>query len=788
MQQTTRISWADFNLGSATISIDCDQFQIVIPADTVKGAAISSTNGLLTVRLELSAPLNVEGEDASLMQLEFSLDYAAAVPTILHQLLGQRLQMDQRLRSSRSASIRLPGGAAAQPVAPVDNQPRQELGARVPARRKNSSSGVLMCRKATLLESPAVSGDAAIQEEEDQRVDMPPRRETSARAARAKVMEERRRELEQSISQAETKSRQRSADKAAETQKKDATSGRGQDAAEKRKRRKSSRSIGEVRCRKEPESPVSQVSSAKEIVSSKAAGEGQLETTGCLVASRGKFQPRIYLTRSYIFLSSTDALVTEQEKAEDVSQEHEGPKVDPKEADVRESNGAVGNIKLEPAEVEIAEDDLAAHVEFSEEAVNEVVGTDEVEMEESAASELVKRISEEEESSNQAQANREQGVEEIVMHGEQLQHYGEDLEQRPSDGEGVSPMQHSLAGDKDEVEDEEVAEKSAGEVTKSKEASPIHNASNFQLEGRVEMDDFEEMMRSTKSRSPLPQARTASPVNCEGDVEQEGEWQAGDNDGQAGEGEEVRVEDVRREQEINMYPTETPEMFPELVIGSNVVQLTDCGDKIVEEVVDQNMVAEADNEVVVTGDRGEKDFGKGGFENRIKSSNCNGGVTAAVDVGSCHLRLGYFCFYIILQYVMVEKTLSHSENYSCRRDTSRRGQRVAQLAQDWSDEELENIGMEQLGGMGDFVERGVEMGEVNRAVGRGRKGKAGGSDERTCGKREVGENVSFKKKGEEKVEEKTKPERRHPLACQQWIERWRDHETPAGARSQSKST
>ena len=107
-----------------------------------------------------------------------------------------------------------------------------------------------------------------------------------------------------------------------------------------------------------------------------------------------------------------------------------------------------------------------------------------------------------------------------------------------------------------------------------------------------------------------------------------------------------------------------------------------------------------------------------------------------------------------------KKTLSHIgllrvKNDSCRRDASK-GQRVAQLAQDWSDEELENIGMEQLGGMGDFVKRGVEMGEVNRAVGRGRKGKAGGSDERTCGKREVGENVSFKKKGEEKVEEKTK--------------------------------
>merc|ERR1719402_2092210 len=101
-----------------------------------------------------------------------------------------------------------------------------------------------MCQKATLLESPAVtlsgvdareSRDTAIQE----RVDTPPIREASARAARAKVMEERRRELEQSISQAKTKSKPKAQnksnkrsgeDKADEKQKKKATS---QDAANK---------------------------------------------------------------------------------------------------------------------------------------------------------------------------------------------------------------------------------------------------------------------------------------------------------------------------------------------------------------------------------------------------------------------------------------------------------------------------------------------------------------------------------------------------------------------------
>merc|ERR1719209_544184 len=159
VQQTTRSSWADFNLGSATIGIDCDQFQIVIPADTVERATISSLTGLLAVGFDLSTPFNLnEGEEATLVKLEFSLD-STAVPTILHQLLGQRLEMEQNLRSSRSAPIRLPGSALAQSVACVDDQPHQQLAgeARVPARRKSSSSGVLMCRKVTLLESPAAS-------------------------------------------------------------------------------------------------------------------------------------------------------------------------------------------------------------------------------------------------------------------------------------------------------------------------------------------------------------------------------------------------------------------------------------------------------------------------------------------------------------------------------------------------------------------------------------------------------------------------------------------------------
>jgi len=740
--------------------------------------------------------------------------------------------MDQRIRSSRSASIRLPGAAAVQQVASV--QPHQELTARVPARRKRSSSGVLMCRKGTLRESPStnLSGVDGFQQG-GQSVDTPPTRpptrETSARAARAKVMEERRRELEQGISQAQTKSRQRSAGKAAETLKTGATSGRGQDTVGKRKRSKSSRSIGEVRCRNKPDSPASQVNSTNEVVSSIAAGEDQLESTltGCLVASQDS------------------ALLVEQENAEDVLQELEGSKVDPKEVDVRESNGAGGSLMLEPAEVKIGEGDLA---ESLEEAISKVVDTEEVTIEESAALDLAtsqKGIAREDESSNQAEVNREQGIKEVVEHGEQLQQPSEDLEQQPV-GVCVSPMQHKLADD----EDEEVEQKPVSKVIKKKEELPIPT-----------LDVFEEM-RSTKSNSPMSQARTKkktkqgssrvllenkskfgdeastsrvrqgknvglkemprtqgfgkyksirvsmSPTlgdisevsargfkkrrassalkaggekgrklalnldkdkatnesgargdqgensnsltiscgsECQGDVEEERELQAGGDYVKLGEEDEMRVGDVCREQEITICPTETPEKlpgreqeinvcpseapesFPELIIAPNVVQLSDCGDKIVDE---ENMVAEADNEVVNTGDEGRK-----GFESRNNSSNCNG----RVDSGG--------------------------------RDASK-GQRVARLAQDWSDEELENSGKENLGEMRDkealISIRGVEVGEVDRAVDRGQKRDAGDSEKRECGKGEVGENVSLKKKGAEKRKKKVQSWRRKPEATEQF--------------------
>ena len=110
----------------------------------------------------------------------------------------------------------------------------------MPARRKSSSSGVLMCRKVALLDSPAANQSQSCEviardvQEESQRANTPPTREGSARASRAKMMEERRRELERSISQAQSKPRDRSMAKAkaAATQKKDGTTRSCQDAQE----------------------------------------------------------------------------------------------------------------------------------------------------------------------------------------------------------------------------------------------------------------------------------------------------------------------------------------------------------------------------------------------------------------------------------------------------------------------------------------------------------------------------------------------------------------------------
>ena len=105
MQQSAeepRSCYADFNLGSATISIDCDRYRMVIPTDTVEKAVISPITDLI-VQLELSTPLDLEGEGARLVLLQFPLD--SSVPSILRQMLGQRLKMVERRQGPASARV-----------------------------------------------------------------------------------------------------------------------------------------------------------------------------------------------------------------------------------------------------------------------------------------------------------------------------------------------------------------------------------------------------------------------------------------------------------------------------------------------------------------------------------------------------------------------------------------------------------------------------------------------------------------------------------------------------------
>jgi len=732
-----RTSWADFNLGSATIGIDCDQFQIAIPADTVARATISSITGLLAVRFDLSTPLNLnEGEEATWVKLDFSLA-CTAVSTILHQLLGQRLEMETNLRSSRSAPIRLARSAPAQQFACVDDQHHQELtgDARVPARRKSSSSGVLMCRKVTLLESSAAnqsqsgevdardSRDVAVQEE-SQRANTPPTREGSARVSRAKMMEERRRELERSISKAQSKSRDRSAGKAAEAQKKDGTSRSGQDAVKKRKRSKSSRSIGEVMCRKEP------VGISSGVVASETAEElDNLETTGagCSIGNQESA------------LSMEAEVVTQSEQ--------ESPKGGSEEFDETESHG---NLGLGPAEVEVAGYNLASHVKILEGA-----GTGEVERE--AREELGLAIhrngnsGEEEESSNQAEANREeQVVEEPLEHGEQQQQTGGELVQQPRDEAGVSPVQQNLAGGEDQVEESEVVEqKTIGEAVKSKEVAPPPDASHTLHEEDAQRAVYTNMVRPSKSKSPAPQA-SSSVVNSGGGVERG--LLVGNEYSEAGGAEELDV----GEQERNICLTEIPGKSFEQMIPDDL-NPADCIEKIGGEAVEHNIITEANKEVVNTVGENEKDDAWDGCEGSINSSSDGEGYNGTVD--------------------------------SCRRGTSKvQKSKLTQLAQDWSDEEFEISGVGRLGGMGDTIKEVVvsrqrlEVGgaapdlTVEVAVSREGSGKAdvsgkqGVSGIENSAKKEVQvsknsakkgteENESLKRKGAEKVVVKKKKAR-----------------------------
>ena len=263
-------SWMDINLGSASIGIECGHHQIVIPAATVARATILSHVDFFEVRLDLSVPLNIDGEDASFVKLKFRLD--SGIPALLHNLLGHKVEMDQRSRGSRSEAIKVPGSTVADEVVCDKMQLHQETTreARVPARRKSSTSGVVDCRKMPLPEPSLVPGQPCTVDTEELRDDAVQEelllgqrkgtssRESGARASRAKAMDERRRELERNISDVAkpNDSRRRSTPKPS-----GATGRRGQGVEEK-KRRKSSRSIGEVVCRKQRamQSPLNDVS------------------------------------------------------------------------------------------------------------------------------------------------------------------------------------------------------------------------------------------------------------------------------------------------------------------------------------------------------------------------------------------------------------------------------------------------------------------------------------------------------------------------------------------------
>ena len=131
----------DINLGSASITID----QITIPAATVARATVTSLVGFFKVQLHLNNPLNIDGEDASFVKLKFHLD--SGIPALLHKLLGHKVEMDQRQRGSRSEAIKVPGSTVAEEVVCDKMQLHQETTreARVPARRKSSTSGVVDC-------------------------------------------------------------------------------------------------------------------------------------------------------------------------------------------------------------------------------------------------------------------------------------------------------------------------------------------------------------------------------------------------------------------------------------------------------------------------------------------------------------------------------------------------------------------------------------------------------------------------------------------------------------------
>merc|ERR1719209_1836696 len=100
-------SWADFNLGASTISMESGGVQVVIPLDSVEQAIVSWQRGFLKAVFKLSTSLHLEEEWVSKVRVAFPFD--SAVVTILQQMLGNRLKVEQRARGSRSDPVKVVG-------------------------------------------------------------------------------------------------------------------------------------------------------------------------------------------------------------------------------------------------------------------------------------------------------------------------------------------------------------------------------------------------------------------------------------------------------------------------------------------------------------------------------------------------------------------------------------------------------------------------------------------------------------------------------------------------------
>ena len=240
-EQSSR-SWADFNLGASTISMECGKFQVVVALDNIEQAHVSCRMGFLKATFVLSTSLQLEEEEVAKVQVVFSDDSKAL--TILQQMLGDRLKVEERrARGSRSAPVKVVGD-----VVEASTSNHQQV-----SKRKSSSSGIVDCRKLSLMESSAAAEEEELEKERSRPIISKTSNTTQDSGAdvlskntRAKEMANRRRELEQSVAREPINIRQRSEDRKHKSTKKEI-----KEVGEKKKRRKSSKTVAEVKCRKE---------------------------------------------------------------------------------------------------------------------------------------------------------------------------------------------------------------------------------------------------------------------------------------------------------------------------------------------------------------------------------------------------------------------------------------------------------------------------------------------------------------------------------------------------------